>query len=125
MQVALLLTFHAHLSGLEEPPCSCQSPFVGVLVERLVQGEKLTTEILRVHLACRLDAAALQSCLSLHRCYIPNGCCSSREVTGCLTVVLLLIISVSGSIRSLWVQIFSAGVILSESFMFLPPWLSN
>lgn len=77
-------------------------PFVGVLVERLAQGEKLTTEILRVHLARRLDAAALQSCLSLHRCYIPNGCCSSREVTGCLTAVLLLIISVSGSIRSLW-----------------------
>lgn len=63
MRVALLPTFHAPLPGVKEPPCCCLSPFGGVLVEMLVQGEKLTTEILRVHLACSVDAATLESCL--------------------------------------------------------------
>lgn len=86
MQVARLPTFHAHLLGLENPPCCFLSPFVDTLAEMLVQGAKLTTEILRVHLACSTDAAALESCLNLNECCIPIGCCNGREITGCLTV---------------------------------------
>lgn len=52
MQVALLLAFHAHLLGPEEPSCCSMSIFVDVLIEMLVQGERLTAEILTVHLAC-------------------------------------------------------------------------
>lgn len=84
--IALLPTFHAHLSGIEEPLCCCLSPFVGVLIEVLVQGEKLTAEILRGHLTCSMDAATLESSFNLHGCCIPNRCCNSREITGCITI---------------------------------------
>lgn len=103
MQVALLPTFHAHLSSLEEPTCCCLSPFVGVLVEMLVQGEKLTAEILKVCLACSMNAATLESCLILHGCCIPNRCWNGREITGCLTVFgFAPYSSTSGFSSSLW-----------------------
>lgn len=74
-----------------------------------------------------MDPATLESCLNLHGYCFPSGCCKNLQQTEKLLDVF---VSVPYSLLCLALaallggQMFSAGVILQESFTVLSSWLS-
>lgn len=114
-QVALSPTFHPHLSCLEEPPCCCLSPFEGVLgswgfIYHAVSMQQLHLLMQTVALTCMGAVFSM-------------GVATAEKLWDVSLWFFLLHILALAALFG--VEVFSAGVILKESFTILSLWLSN